>query len=87
MEKKAVTTESNEFKNVPDIEPLEILSKVKIPVNQYGLDGKYIKTFESIAQAQKALGISGIGIYRAVNGKAKSCRGFQWRRSKNRSEF
>jgi len=64
-----------------DIEPIKIGRKLAIPVHQYSLDGKYIKTFDSIADAQKAMNPHAISIYRAVNGKARSAYGFQWRKA------
>jgi hypothetical protein len=72
MEKKQI---------VPDIEPVKNGRKPAIPVHQYSLDGKYIKTFDSIADAQKAMNPHAISIYRAVNGKARSAYGFQWRKA------
>lgn len=62
-----------------DIEPITYNMSNKKRIHQYGLDGKYIQTFDSIADAHKALGIKGVGIYRVTLGKAKSCHGFQWR--------
>ena len=62
-----------------DIAPLNVNMANKKRIHQYGLDGKYIQTYDSIAEAQKELGIKGVGIYRVTQGKAKSCHGFQWR--------
>jgi hypothetical protein len=64
-----------------DIEPVKIGKKLAIPVHQYTLEGKYIKTFYSIADAQKAMNPHAISVYRAVNGKAHSAYGFQWRKA------
>ncbi len=67
------------IKTVPDIEPIQVAQTNKKRIHQYELSGKYVQTFESIAEAQKSLGVKGVGIYRAIQGKAKSCHGFQWR--------
>jgi len=64
-----------------DIAPIKATSKSKIPVHQYSLDGKYIKTFDSIADAQRAMNPNAISVYRAVSGKARSAYGFQWRKA------
>jgi PII-like signaling protein len=62
-----------------DIAPIESRLGNKKRVHQFGADGKFIKTYDSIVEAQKALGIKGVGIYRAVHGTSKSCHGFQFR--------
>jgi hypothetical protein len=84
MKKENLVPENKtDEKSVANIEPLLAFGDIHkgISVNQYGLDGVYIRTFKSIAEAQKALGVKGLGIYRAVQGKAKTCHGFQWRRA------
>lgn len=48
------------------------------PVCQYSLEGKFIREYATIAEAQEISGISNIG--NAVNGKAKQMGGFIWRR-------
>lgn len=49
------------------------------PINQYGLDGKYIQTFRSIKDAEFHLGLSRDMVGNAVRGKSKSGGGYQWR--------
>lgn len=44
---------------------------------QYSLDGKYIKTWDSIHQAQKTLGIN--NIWCACAGKQKTAHGYIWK--------
>lgn len=49
----------------------------KIPIAQYTLDGKFIRTWESIKEAQEALNLN--AIYNAVCNRSKYCGDFQWR--------
>lgn len=51
----------------------------KIRINQYNLDGEYIKTWESATDAGNAYGIQGAHITDCCNGKRLSCNGFLWR--------
>lgn len=50
-----------------------------IPVNQYSIDGKYIKTFESSCIASRELGIGQSSIWSCVHGKYKTAGGFIWK--------
>jgi hypothetical protein len=70
-----------EKKKVADIEPINVKGVIKCPVNQYGLDGKFIKSFESISQASKEISIQYLSISKCANGKQKSAGGFQWRKA------
>lgn len=65
---------------VPNIEPIATRVTSKKKVHQYDLSGKYIKTFDSIADAQRAMNPRGLSVYKAVNGMLKSAYGFQWRK-------
>lgn len=47
-------------------------------VCQYDLDGNYIKTWESAAEAQRQLGTDSSQIIACCKGKAKTSKGFQW---------
>lgn len=49
------------------------------PINQYGLDGKYIQSFKSTKDAEAQTGLSRDVIGNAVRGASKSGGGFQWR--------
>lgn len=51
----------------------KVLSK---EVEQLTMNGEYIKTWPSCAEAERALGIK--HIYRAANGTRQSCGGFRW---------
>lgn len=51
------------------------------PIEQYTLDGKYIKTFISISEAQKALNVKTFSnIAQASKDFSKSAYGFRWKR-------
>jgi NUMOD1 domain len=70
------------IKTVPDIEPyLGHIGREKTSVNQYGLDGRYLKTFDSIRKASKELKISYSAIYGCVQGKLHQTHRFQFRRA------
>ena len=47
------------------------------PVSQYSLDGKFIRSFDSIACAYRATGIRHIS--EVVNGKRKQSNGYIWK--------
>ena len=66
-----------EVKVVPDIEPYT--GKKMVPINQYGLDGKYVKSFDSIEQASEEVGITFSEIRMCLIGVVKSAGGFQWK--------
>lgn len=65
----------------------EYLSKVRINqigkmVDQYDLQGNYLRTFNSTAQASRFCGdytTRGVSIQQCCKGKIKSCYGYQWR--------
>lgn len=44
-------------------------------VNQYSLDGEFIKEWKSVSEVKKQLGID---IYPAIKGKKKAVGGFRW---------
>lgn len=52
--------------------------RTTVPVSQYTLQGKFIKTYPSIKEACKAVGISKSCICSCCRGKAKSAGGFIW---------
>lgn len=49
------------------------------PVDMLDLNGKYIKTFHGMSEAQREIGANYIGISRCCNGKQKTCGGYMWR--------
>ena len=54
------------------------LRKIKCKkVNQYDLDGNYIKTWNSIKEAEKEVGTS--HICQCLKGKFKQTKGYKWR--------
>jgi hypothetical protein len=69
-----------ETKSVPaDIDPLVIKRWTGKPVNQFGIDGKFIRRFDTQKEAIKTLGIKGGTLAKCLKGQTKSCKGFQWR--------
>jgi hypothetical protein len=56
---------------------LEALHEIK--VNQYSLDGKFIKTWNSLTKAAKALNCSQPHISDVCNGKRKTTGGYIWK--------
>ena len=48
-------------------------------VKQYSLDGEYIKTWTSIVEAARELGIDNSAIGKCCKGKYKSAGGYLWR--------
>jgi hypothetical protein len=71
------TTETNQA--VPDIAPIESKKYTAIPINQYGMDGKFIRRYNSQREAILELNIKGGSLAKALKGHAKSCKGYQWR--------
>lgn len=71
----------NATNRIPDIEPYVSQRPEKIQVHQYGLNGKYIQTFESIFKASKLTKTNCSGISACINGEAKSAGGFQWKKA------
>lgn len=53
----------------------------KRAVCQYSMDGKYIRTFESAAEAGRSVGGNGQNITKCLRGKIMSVYGYQWRAS------
>ena len=53
-------------------------SKLK-PINQYTMQGKYIKTFESITAAAKEIKCERSNIRAAAQGKQQSSHGYKWK--------
>lgn len=56
----------------------ETIKKKSKPINQYSMDGEFIKTWDSASEAMKVLGIDKSSIGRVCNGKNKSAGGFKW---------
>ena len=52
--------------------------KLRKQINQYTLNGEFIKTHESIFLAQKAINARSAGISEMINGRQKSAHGFIW---------
>lgn len=71
--------------NTRSIEPVSYKPHAeghKIPVAQYSLNGKYLKTYPSFKEAASVIGITSGCISACVNGKQKTAGGFVWRVAK-----
>ena len=49
-----------------------------VPVAQMDMDGNFIRTFDSMAEAAKAVGAFKSNIWAVCQGRKRSCRGFRW---------
>lgn len=56
----------------------ETIKKKSKPINQYDLEGNFIKTWNGASEAMKALGIDKSSIGRVCKGTKKSAGGFKW---------
>lgn len=52
-------------------------NNLKKEISQYTIDGKFIRTWESISEAERCLNLTSIS--NAINGVSKYCGNFQWR--------
>jgi hypothetical protein len=48
------------------------------PINQYGLNGDFIKRYDNLAQASRETGIKNTAIGNCLGGRSKSSGGFRW---------
>ena len=48
-------------------------------VDQYTLDGVYIKTYGSLHEAERAINSKTVGVWHVCNGKQKTHYGYIWR--------
>lgn len=56
-------------------------------VSQYELNGKYVKTYDSIAEAANAIDGSAKQLYLCLRGEKKSLGGYIWRKGKNKDRL
>lgn len=66
---------------IADIAPVQSNQRRRIAVNQYGLDGQYIATFNSLNEASLVTKVSYSSICFVIKGKFKQAGGFQWRKA------
>ena len=64
-------------------EDSRIIEDIYNPIEQYGLDGTFIKEWGSISEASEQTKTSEAGIISCCKGKNKSAGGFQWKRKKD----
>jgi len=67
----------NDVKGKSDIAPVEYKAKRK--VEQYTLDGTYLKTFDSVSLAAKEINSATTNISKCCKGKRKSAGGYIWK--------
>lgn len=61
---------------------LMAINKRKRKINQYTIDGQFIKQYTSIAEAEKETGASNSRIVRCCKGERKSTHGYKWEYAK-----
>jgi hypothetical protein len=75
-----MSTKKESTNQVPeDISPVVFSSTFKRPINQFSLEGKYIKTFPSLTAAAVDCKSTIANVSRCCKGKQKQCKGYQWR--------
>lgn len=78
---------TEELKNSTRRNQKKAVQKTSIPINQYTLDGEYIKTWNSISEANRSFGKSKTRIGDVCKGKCKQAVGYIWRCFKGREEI
>lgn len=58
-----------------------------VVVQQFDLSGKFIAEYDSVKAASAKTGIGYCNIFYAMNGRQKSCGGFQWKRKAEAKTF
>ena len=74
---------SSEYNNNYGTRNKRITKTLSKPVEQYTVDGKYIKTYSSLCEASNAINPKdkGSGISRVCRGEQKTYKGYKWRYS------
>ena len=70
------TEDMDGFEPIPPVEPPPCSKK---SVSQYDLDGNYIRTYPSISEAARAVGVSDTMINLCCHGFKPTARGFLWK--------
>ena len=55
------------------------IEKNRVEVEQFSLDGKLIKVWDSMVEAARSLGVWNTNIHKCCNGQAQTCGGFIWK--------
>lgn len=63
-----------------DVPPSPYVDKKCVKVDQYDIDGNFIKTYSSITEASKFYNVEKTQISNCCSGKYLTCAGFQWRK-------
>lgn len=66
-------------RNQAKINILKASNHTKIKINQYDMNGKFIKQWNYIREVQKELGISNANIIKCCKGERKSAGGYIWK--------
>ena len=83
----AVSRALSKYKNYSEKESLKRGYKEQgIAVNQYSLDGKYIKTYDSYIDAANGNPTIAHSIGQCCNGKLQTANGYQWKNCKNNKD-
>lgn len=83
----AVSRALSKYKNYSERESLKRGYKEQgIAVNQYSLDGKYIKTYDSYIDAANGNLTIAHSIGQCCNGKLQTANGYQWKNYKNNKD-
>ena len=75
----------SDYPNIPSHIDLEISSS-KTKVLQFSLEGKLIREWNSITEAQQALNCHESGIRQSCKGRYRQCAGYMWRYRENYEE-
>lgn len=80
LSKITTTISINNNKQVVDLDKIKFKKEV-IKIKQYSLNGEYLNTYSSYAEASKAIGVErgGSHISQVANGKRKTAYGFVWK--------
>ena len=71
---------SEEFPEGKDLENYFFRNKKVVPINQYTLEGKFVKTFHSLNEAARETGINFTSIWDTCSGRRKRAGEFTFRR-------
>jgi group I intron endonuclease len=70
--------------SVSDQARMKISEARKKPINQFSLDGVFIKTYESTLSAARDLNANPLAITACLNGRSKTSCGFKWEKANNK---
>lgn len=74
-----MTSGGDGAKNLPADIRERVYNSTRKPVCQYDKNGKYLKTFKSLTDANKAVGVGDTGVSACMDGRAKTISGYIFR--------